>query len=105
MKILIILLIAISQCVNGKIFTRCELAKKLSGTFARSTLADWNCLVKHESGYNSRAKGARNRNGSYDYGIFQINDKYWCKVGSAGGDCNIDCNSKILKKFTKLLNY
>lgn len=54
------------------------------------------CLVKHESGFRSHIKGRINRNKSYDWGLFQINDKYWCKVGKAGGDCNIDCNSKYL---------
>lgn len=97
MKFLILFLVtfAVTQNVDSKIFSKCDLAKKLSGTFARNKLADWNCLVKHESSYNSGAKGTKNSNGSYDWGIFQINDKYWCKVGSAGGDCNIDCNSKF----------
>lgn len=54
------------------------------------------CLVQHESGFRSDRKGRQNRNKSYDWGIFQINDKYWCKVGRAGGDCNIDCNSKYI---------
>ncbi|KAG5676352.1 hypothetical protein PVAND_006194 [Polypedilum vanderplanki] len=81
--------------VNAKIYTKCELAKKLDGTFARNKLPDWMCLVKHESSYNSRTKGPKNKNGSYDWGIFQINDKYWCRDGSAGGDCNIDCNRFI----------
>lgn len=97
MKALLLFLVAImtSQLVSGKIFTKCELAKKLSGTFPRNTLNDWNCLVKHESSYNSGRKSPKNTNGSYDYGIFQINDKYWCKVGAKGGDCNMDCNSKF----------
>lgn len=92
--IFLIVILSISHCALGKIFTKCELAKKLSATFARDKLADWNCLVKHESSYNSRTRGPKNSNGSYDYGIFQINDKYWCKVGKPGGDCNIDCNSE-----------
>jgi len=52
------------------------------------------CLVEAESNYDSGVTGDQNPNGSYDYGLFQINDKFWCVVGSAGGDCNIDCNSK-----------
>lgn len=98
MKLLIIsavLLMAAFEATEAKIFSRCELAKKLSGTFPRGQLADWNCLVKYESSYNSRLRGPKNRNGSYDYGIFQINDKYWCKVGRKGGDCNIDCNGEL----------
>jgi lysozyme C len=91
---LIAAVLAFANLSQGKTFGKCELAKKLSATFARNKLADWNCLVKHESSYNSGVRGRQNKNGSYDYGIFQINDKYWCKVGQAGGDCNIDCNSK-----------
>lgn len=87
--------VTLFNCAYGKIFTKCEFVKKISATFPNDKLADWSCLVSNESSYNSRTKGSRNRNGSYDYGIFQINDKYWCKVGSAGGDCNIDCNSEF----------
>lgn len=97
MKLAIFLFVVLSifHFGYGKIFTKCELAKALSETFPQDKLADWNCLVKHESSYNSMTRSPKNRNGSYDYGIFQINDKYWCKVGTPGGDCNIDCNSKL----------
>jgi hypothetical protein len=99
MKFLTFVIFAVLTCVqvNAKIYTKCELAKKLDGTFARNKLPDWICLIKHESSYNSRSKGAKNRNGSFDWGIFQINDKYWCGDGRVAGDCNIDCNRKQLK--------
>ena len=84
------------QVADCKIFSKCELVKTFTKTLPRENLADWNCLVKYESSYNSGIKGKQNKNGSFDYGIFQINDKYWCKVGQAGGDCNIDCNSKLI---------
>jgi hypothetical protein len=91
----VILLAALAYMqVDAKIFTKCELAQKLDGTFPRNKLPDWMCLVKHESSYNSRTKGTQNRNRSFDWGIFQINDKYWCGDGTSDGDCNIDCNSK-----------
>lgn len=48
--------------------------------------------MESESGRNTAALGGPNSDGSYDYGLFQINSRYWCKVGSPGGDCNIDCN-------------
>lgn len=53
------------------------------------------CLVEAESSGNTAAKGGPNTDGSYDYGLFQINNRYWCKDGSAGGECHIDCNSKF----------
>lgn len=53
------------------------------------------CLVKHESDYNTKAY---NNNGpSRDYGIFQINSKYWCNDGKTAGAkdaCRISCSSK-----------
>lgn len=53
------------------------------------------CLVKHESDYNTKAY---NNNGpSRDYGIFQINSKYWCNDGKTAGAkdaCHISCSSK-----------
>lgn len=109
----------ISISTNAKTFTKCELAKKLdSSGISRASLPDCKlkriffllyfinnyvnigiCLVQHESSFKTHKKGRQNRNKSYDWGIFQINDKYWCKVGSAGGDCNIDCNSEYLIMF------
>lgn len=94
--VLSILIVATSNQINAKIFTKCELVRALHETFPRNKLADFICLIQNESSFNSAVKGRQNKNGSYDYGLFQINDKYWCKVGSPGGDCNIDCNSKEL---------
>ena len=39
------------------------------------------CLVKHESNYRYDVTND-NSNGSKDYGIYQLNDKYWCGRGS-----------------------
>ncbi|KAM9113400.1 lysozyme C-like [Pangshura tecta] len=55
------------------------------------------CLAKHESSYNTRAIN-RNKDGSSDYGIFQLNSKYWCYDGrtpGASNGCRIHC-SKFL---------
>ncbi|ETE58503.1 Lysozyme C, partial [Ophiophagus hannah] len=35
-------------------------------------------MVFHESGYNTRAVGRPNWDGSRDYGVFQINSAWWC---------------------------
>ncbi|XP_054859634.1 lysozyme C, milk isozyme-like [Eublepharis macularius] len=84
--------------VNGaKKYERCELAKKLKNsgldTYEGYKLGDWVCLVQHESGYRTDAVGKPNPDGSIDYGLFQINSKYWCtdgKVKSHNG-CKKDC--------------
>ncbi|KAH0628911.1 hypothetical protein JD844_010546 [Phrynosoma platyrhinos] len=54
------------------------------------------CLTEHESSYNTKA--INNNGNSRDYGIFQINSKYWCDDGKTAGAknaCHIKC-SKFL---------
>ncbi|KAJ4427705.1 hypothetical protein ANN_25357 [Periplaneta americana] len=66
------------------------LERELRGTdlwFLSSGL----CLAKSESSLRSHIVGGPNRNKSFDYGIFQINNKYWCGEGKKGGDCNLNC--------------
>uniref|UniRef100_A0A023F6U5 lysozyme n=1 Tax=Triatoma infestans TaxID=30076 RepID=A0A023F6U5_TRIIF len=77
---------------QARVFTRCALARELVAKgIPREDLPNWVCLVEAESSRNTARKGGPNRNGSYDHGLFQINDRYWCKNGSPGGDCNIKC--------------
>lgn len=101
MKILktILILVITLNGIHAKVYSKCELAKKLKASgIAVNKLPDWMCLVKYESNYNSSLRGPKNKNGSYDWGIFQVNDKYWCKNGSKpGNDCNIKCSSKTFK--------
>ncbi|KAG5671032.1 hypothetical protein PVAND_001250 [Polypedilum vanderplanki] len=90
------LFVAFFAYTNAKIYSKCELVEELHNAgFPKEDLPDWVCLVEHESNYDSEAIGEENHDGSQDYGIFQINSKYWCNVGSPGGDCNLDCNSLI----------
>jgi hypothetical protein len=82
---------------SAKKFTIGELARVMfKNNFPKDALPDWMCLVEHESLFNSRAKGGPNDDGSYDYGIFQINSRYWCQPGKRGGECNIECESKFI---------
>ncbi|XP_023228018.1 lysozyme c-1-like [Centruroides sculpturatus] len=82
--------------IDGKKFGRCELAKILvAHGIARDKISDWICLAEHESSLNSAAKSRPNKNGSVDFGIFQINNKYWCTPPSQYNECNIEC-SKFL---------
>eukprot|EP00075_Anas_platyrhynchos_P001103 XP_005014665.1 lysozyme C-like [Anas platyrhynchos] len=85
---------------QGRIIPRCELVKILRNHgfkgFVGKTVADWVCLVQHQSNYSTHA--FRDEGKSRDYGIFQINSKYWCDDGKTHGTsntCRINC-SKFL---------
>ncbi|XP_054447490.1 lysozyme C, milk isozyme-like [Pteronotus mesoamericanus] len=68
---------------NAKIFSKCELARKLKAHgmdgFHGYSLANWVCMAEHESNFNTLAFNGNNDNGSSDYGLFQLNNKWWCK--------------------------
>jgi len=68
-----------------------------------SQYSGWNqancrCIVSHESGGNGNAV-CYNTNGSYDVGLWQINDYNWsaCSGGSApcGASANLACAKKV----------
>lgn len=55
------------------------------------------CLAKWESSYNTRATNYNPGSQSTDYGIFQINSRYWCNDGKTPGavnTCNVSCKGK-----------
>ncbi|XP_049541918.1 lysozyme c-1-like [Anopheles darlingi] len=101
MKVLVLAAFAIcailgsGTVVSGKTFGKCELAKILVDKgISKSAVPDWICLVQHESAFSSTATN-KNKNGSTDYGLFQINNKYWCDSGYGTNDCKIACKSLI----------
>nr|2RSC_A Chain A, Lysozyme [Bombyx mori] len=86
----------------GKTFTRCGLVHELrKHGFEENLMRNWVCLVEHESSRDT-SKTNTNRNGSKDYGLFQINDRYWCSKGaSPGKDCNVKCSDLLTDDITK----
>ncbi|KAJ9599857.1 hypothetical protein L9F63_009897 [Diploptera punctata] len=75
-----------------KVFTICGLARELyKYKMPLNQLDDWVCLVESESGGDTSKVGGPNPDGSYDYGLFQINSRYWCGLMSASGGCKIRC--------------
>ncbi|XP_032067132.1 lysozyme-like [Thamnophis elegans] len=64
------------------------------------SLEDWICMVAHESNFDTQAVGRINRNGSRDYGIFQINSRYWCNHnrGRTSTGCNKICSGMAGEK-------
>ncbi|XP_029941098.1 lysozyme C-like [Salarias fasciatus] len=96
-SLVFLLLLAVS---SAKVFERCEWARVLKSHgmdgYRGVSLADWVCLSKWESSYNTRATN-NNHDGSTDYGIFQINSRYWCKKDGSpsSNSCNINCNQLL----------
>ncbi|XP_054859836.1 lysozyme C-like [Eublepharis macularius] len=97
---LFLLMVLAMPGAEGKVFERCELARVLQwhgfNGFVGRKVADWVCLVKHESNYKTDA--IHDNGSNRDYGIFQINSKYWCEDGKtpeSKNGCQIPC-SKLL---------
>lgn len=85
-KFLLIVLVVVGKA-KAATKTKCQVVQALRAQgVPDSDLRDWLCLVKHESSYRYDVTND-NSNGSKDYGIFQLNDKYWCDRGSATNKC------------------
>ncbi|XP_019560056.3 lysozyme [Aedes albopictus] len=86
--------------IEAKKFDKCSLAKALLAQgFSRGDLRNWVCLIQNESAMDTSAKH-NNSNGSTDWGLFQINDRYWCdpqnKNKKTSNECKVKC-SEFLK--------
>ncbi|XP_062059239.1 lysozyme C-like [Lepus europaeus] len=109
MKALLILgLLLLSYTVQGKIYGRCELARTLKSLgldgYKGVSLANWMCLTKWESSYNTKATHYNPGDQSTDYGIFQINSRYWCDDGKTPGAvnaCHIPCSDLLKNDITQ----
>ncbi|KAJ8721288.1 hypothetical protein PYW07_002064 [Mythimna separata] len=99
--ILFVALATICLC-EARYFTRCQLVAELRRQgFPANQLRDWVCLVEHESGRYTHRVSPMNSNGSRDYGLFQINDRYWCSTTNRPGkDCNVTCAQLLLDNIT-----
>ncbi|CAH1796421.1 unnamed protein product [Owenia fusiformis] len=80
-------------CCMGRQFQRCELVRALRARNMPGNLADWMCLAYHESRFRTYAVGRPNSNGSQDWGLYQVNDNYWCKSNRNGrsNNCGLYC--------------
>uniref|UniRef100_A0A3B1JSF8 lysozyme n=1 Tax=Astyanax mexicanus TaxID=7994 RepID=A0A3B1JSF8_ASTMX len=78
--------------------TNCPLARTLKAAgmdgFNGVSLAHWVCMAFAESSYDTQATHFNPSDGSTDYGIFQINSRYWCSDGKFPGkkECPFTCN-------------
>ncbi|KAL4713617.1 hypothetical protein ACJJTC_016700 [Scirpophaga incertulas] len=102
--LVVVCALAVLNCIcYAKELSRCELVTALRAQgFPEDKMRDWVCLVENESGRKTHKKSPRNKNGSYDYGLFQINDKYWCSnTSTPGKDCNVTCADLLTDDITK----
>ncbi|XP_077326302.1 lysozyme C-1-like [Lithobates pipiens] len=100
------LLLFLAACLGlyytseGMVYPRCDLYRIFQETglagYRGISAANWLCLAYYESGYNTDA--VNNNGPSRDYGIFQINSKWWCNDGKTAGAvnaCGISCQSLL----------
>ncbi|XP_038609106.1 lysozyme C I-like [Tachyglossus aculeatus] len=97
----LILLCVLLVASQAKVFKKCELSRVLKQNglagYLGITLPNWLCMAHRESGYNTQTV-RRLSDGSTNYGIFQINSRFWCDDGKTSGarnGCKISC-SKLL---------
>ncbi|XP_046809402.1 uncharacterized protein LOC111683162 [Lucilia cuprina] len=101
MKFLIVVLAALALAAPtlATTYNRCSLAKAMYNLgVPKDQLARWTCIAEHESSYRTGVVGPTNSNGSNDYGIFQINNYYWCQPSNG----RFSYNEYSFLKFTDL---
>ncbi|MBW04142.1 Lysozyme-like protein 6, partial [Eschrichtius robustus] len=63
------------------------------------------CLAFVESDFNI-TKVNENTDGSFDYGIFQINSHYWCNDYKSHTEniCQVDCQELLSSNLLSIIN-
>ncbi|XP_028614874.1 putative lysozyme C-2 [Grammomys surdaster] len=100
MKALLTLgLLLLSVSVEAKVYEHCEFSRTLKSNgmagYGGVSLADWLCMAQHESNFDTEAINYNSTDQSTNYGIFQINSRYWCNDGKtprAVNACGIPCS-------------
>ncbi|XP_030560719.1 lysozyme A/C-like [Drosophila novamexicana] len=105
MKAFIVLVaLAFAAPALGRTMDRCSLAREMSDLgVPRDQLNKWTCIAEHESSYRTGVVGPENYNGSNDYGIFQINNYYWCQPANGRfsyNECALSCNALLTDDIT-----
>ncbi|CAB3238778.1 unnamed protein product [Arctia plantaginis] len=107
-KLVILLIASAALCLRceAKVFTRCGLVQELRRQgFPSNQLRNWVCLIEAESSRNTAIISEPNSKGWRDWGLFQINDEFWCSTtNSPGKDCNVRCADLITDDITKASN-
>ncbi|CAL4124260.1 unnamed protein product, partial [Meganyctiphanes norvegica] len=86
---------------SAKIFEKCELADVLENrhNMNRDQIKNWVCIAEYESAFNTGDIHPLNWDGSKDYGLFHLSNKYWCKDEDENPDyknvCNMPCSNLL----------
>ncbi|XP_053576946.1 lysozyme C-1-like [Bombina bombina] len=99
------LLTCLACWIEARRYSQCELLKifrktRLDG-YRGIGAATWICIAKHESNY--RTNVVNNNGPSRDYGIFQINSRWWCNDGKTpktANGCKKSCSSFLNNDIT-----
>ncbi|XP_045686108.1 alpha-lactalbumin [Phyllostomus hastatus] len=80
--------------LQAKQFTKCELSQVLKDMdgYGGITLPEWICTIFHMTAYDTQT--IVHNNGRTEYGLFQINNKLWCRdkhIHQSRNICNISC--------------
>ncbi|XP_053576898.1 lysozyme C-1-like [Bombina bombina] len=92
------LLSCLASWIEAKKYSKCELTRIFGETklhrYQGIGATTWICITKHESDYKTNA--IHDNGSSRDYGIFQINSRWWCddgKTANTANGCNKPCSS------------
>ena len=80
--------------ISSGSLTQCQVAALLRKQFDETLIPQLVCTAKHESTFTCNRKGALNGDGTRDYGLLQVNSRYWCNGAErspAVGDCKMTC--------------
>ncbi|CAB3250741.1 unnamed protein product [Arctia plantaginis] len=104
--VLVFLLLSLASVSLARTFSKCELVYELRRQgFPEYQMKDLVCLIGAESSFQTNVRGGPNWDGSYDWGLFQINDRYWCNAGGwPGKGCNVKCNDLLSNDITASAN-
>ncbi|XP_011180840.2 lysozyme D-like [Zeugodacus cucurbitae] len=104
---LLVLFALIAQVFGSRLFDRCLLANELIRfEVPKEQLARWICIAERESSFRTDAVGRTNLDGSNDYGIFQINSRYWCQPDNGSlsfNECRVSCNALLTDDISESL--
>ncbi|XP_055380222.1 lysozyme C-like [Condylostylus longicornis] len=91
---------------NAKVFQRCELARELlQHDVSKDDILDWVCIAEFESSFRTEAINYNNWDGSWDWGLFQLNDRYWCDGGKQTANvCKTSCNDFLTDDISAAFN-